>query len=75
MSERTMTFRAAGYTGPAGPARERPVITVVRVEEGPAHDVVHVWNRGGKAGTLTVDHGDGAVIAQRLFDGEPEVAP
>jgi len=42
------------------------VVTSVRVESGPGHDLVHVWNRGGKAGTLTVRKGDGEVVAARL---------
>lgn len=59
------------YDGPAGPTRERPVVTSVRVEEpGFSHDHIHIWNRGGKAGTLVVDKGDGLVIARRLFAGE-----
>lgn len=45
------------------------VITSVRVEEGPGHDHIHIWNRGGKAGTLTVTKGDGELIARRLFCG------
>ena len=45
-------------------------ITTVRVEKGPGHDYVHVWNRGGKAGTLTVTSGDGDLIARRLLPFE-----
>ena len=58
----------------AHPARDLPrtvrshlLITTVRVEEGPGHDYVHVWNRGGKAGTLTVAKGDGQAIARALL--------
>lgn len=52
----------------SGPHDERPIITTVRVEEGPGHDNVHVWNRGGKAGVLVVDKGDGHRIAERLME-------
>jgi len=41
-------------------------ISSVRLDEGPAHDIVHVWNRGGKAGELTVASGDGAAVAALL---------
>jgi hypothetical protein len=58
------------------PARDRPatirgkiLITTVRIDEGPGHDYVHVWNRGGKAGTLTVNKGDGWAVASRLLPG------
>ena len=44
------------------------LITSVRLEEGPGHDFVHVWNRGGKAGTLTVDKGDGMKFVDLLLD-------
>lgn len=48
------------------------MITSVRVEQGPGHDHVHVWNRGGKAGTLVVTSGDGYAIARLLLpNGEP----
>jgi hypothetical protein len=66
MSENTVEF--------AHPARDNPytvksdlLVTTVRVDEGPGHDVVHVWNRGGKAGTLTVTKGDGRAVAARLL--------
>jgi hypothetical protein len=56
------------------PARDLPttvrgdlLITTVRVAEGPGHDFVHVWNRGGKSGTLTVTKGDGRAVAARLL--------
>lgn len=48
------------------------LITTVRVEESPGHDHVHVWNRGGKSGVLTVNKGDGKSIARLLLPkGEP----
>jgi len=43
------------------------LITFVRVETIGGHDLVHVWNRGGKAGVLTVQAGDGAEVASRLM--------
>jgi len=42
------------------------LISSVRVEHGPGHDRVHVWNRGGKAGVLVVTKGDGDDVAERL---------
>ena len=59
------TIYAEGYD-----RAPRPVISSVRVERGPGHDLVHVWNRGGKAGTLTVDKGDGDAVARSLL---PEI--
>jgi hypothetical protein len=56
-----------GTPNTLGPTSERPIITTVRVEEGLGHDRVHVWNRGGKAGELVVDKGDGHRIAHRLL--------
>ncbi len=41
------------------------LISSTRVEEG-HHDRVTVWNRGANAGTLTVQRGDGAAIAELL---------
>ena len=46
----------------------KDLISSVRVELGPRHDRVHVWNRGGKAGVLVVDSGDGNEVADRLRD-------
>ncbi len=46
----------------------KDLISSVRVEHGPGHDRVHVWNRGGKAGVLVVTKGDGDDIAARLLD-------
>ncbi len=43
------------------------VVSSVRVEPGPRHDRVSVWNKGGLAGSLTVDAGDGEYIAARLL--------
>ena len=43
------------------------MVTTVRLEEGPGHDRVHIWNRGGKAGVLTVNVGDGIRCVWRLF--------
>lgn len=44
------------------------IITTVRVIPGAGHhDEVHVWNRGGKAGILIVEKGDGDTIARKLL--------
>lgn len=51
-------------------ARGDLLVTSVRIEHGPGHDEVHIWNRGGKAGTLTVKKGDGIEIARRLIGVE-----
>lgn len=65
-------WRPPGYVGPAGPPASRPVVSSVRIERGPGHDVVHVFNRGGKAGTLTVTKGDGdAILDLLLAEREP----
>ena len=67
----TTTYTPQGYAGPVGPLKDRPVVTSVRVCRAGGHDHVHVWNRGGKAGVLVVDAGDGERIALRLFGGQP----
>jgi hypothetical protein len=53
----------------------RKLVTSVRVEITGGHDVVHVWTRGGKAGVLTVDLGDGDPIAKRLMGYNVEDDP
>lgn len=42
------------------------IITSVKLECGETHDRVHVWNRGGKAGVLTVQKGDGPEVLRML---------
>ena len=49
----------------------KPLISSTRVEEGARHDRVHVWNRGGKAGVLVVESGDGHAVSARLLDRNP----
>lgn len=49
--------------GPRGPE----VVSLVRVEpSGGKHARLEVWNRGGKAGVLTVEEGDVAELVRRL---------
>ena len=59
-------FVVDSFDEPGHVAREH-LITSVQVEEGPSHDIVHVWNRGGKSGTLAVNKGDGFWVAERLL--------
>lgn len=47
------------------------IISSIRVYQGPGHDVLHIWNRGGKAGTLTVTLGDGMILAMKLIGPDP----
>lgn len=51
---------------PAG-VRSDILITSVRIEAGPGHDFLTVWNRGGNSGELTVNKGDGKTIARLLI--------
>ena len=44
------------------------IVSSIRLDEGPGHDHIHIWNRGGKCGVLTVTKGDGFEIVVRLFD-------
>lgn len=60
------TFAIDSCEAPGFVASEH-VVTRVRVEEGMRHDLVHIWNRGGKCGVLTIDKGDGEEIARRLL--------
>jgi hypothetical protein len=43
------------------------LITSIRLVEGPGHDTVTVWNRGGCSGSLTVNLGDGMTIVDCLL--------
>lgn len=43
------------------------LITSVTVNFGSSHDTVRVWNRGGLAGELNVNCGDGETLAKRLL--------
>ena len=72
----TISLRVKGYDGPAGPTRERPIISSVRIEKSPTHWHIDVWNRGGKAGTIRVDADDGPEVIRRLFGSdETEAQP
>jgi hypothetical protein len=46
--------------------KKNHIITSIRVDEDAGHDRITLWNRGGCAGTLTVDKGDGHTITRRL---------
>lgn len=48
-------------------AESGSVISSVRVEKNPRHWHLHIWNRGGKAGTLIVNAEDGPAIVDRLM--------
>lgn len=43
------------------------IISSIRLVEGPGHDHLHVWNHGGKAGTLVVNKGQGKLVADLLM--------
>lgn len=43
------------------------IISSVTVHYGPRHDRVRVWNRGALAGELTVECGDGWLVAYNLL--------
>jgi len=45
------------------------LVSSLRLEHGERYDYVHVWNRGARAGVLTVTRGDGVHVATRLADG------
>lgn len=49
------------------------LVTSVRVQTTPTHDLVTVWNRGGNAGTLTVQRHDGERVAARLLGDDAPV--
>jgi hypothetical protein len=56
-----------GDTGKgAGDVPSARVVSSVRVESAGTHERVSVWNRGGLAGVLVVEAGDGATIAAAL---------
>jgi len=43
-----------------------PLVSSVRIARGPCHDTISIWSRGGLAGKLVVDAGDGLEIARKL---------
>jgi len=57
------------HAGPVGPPSERPLVTSARLEEGPGHDRLTIWNRGGCAGTLVVNLGDGMRLLDLVLSG------
>jgi hypothetical protein len=70
-----------GSVWPAEPntleAELRPskvLVTTIRSEVIGAHAHVKVWVRGGLAGELVVDAGDGPRIASRLLPDDPDVS-
>lgn len=69
------TYRFPGWQGEAGCTKDglRPVVSTVRLDEGPGHDYLHIWNRSGKAGVLTVQKGDGEMIVALLLPNREEV--
>ena len=57
-----------------GPPSNAFIISSVRVyRDGGSHARIHVWNRGGKCGELTVNAKDAGEIAERLFGELPTV--
>ena len=48
---------------------DHPPKWTIRVESGPAHDQVHVWIDGKKAGTIVVDAGEGLEVERCLRAG------
>ncbi len=60
--------KAMGCTAPSGPPNGR-IVSSVRLEHEPSHDRLTVWNRGGQAGVLVVESGDGAAMGERLTGG------
>jgi len=49
----------------------RKTISSVRLEKTPGHDILHVWQRGGKCGSLTLDQGTGEAISELFIDSLP----
>lgn len=46
---------------------DKPLLTVKVEDRNPAHTRIKVWNRGGLAGTLTINTSDAAVVIGRLL--------
>lgn len=63
-SQVVLTFVAGGEG--RGHGRDS-VVSSVRLHLGNVHDIVQFWNRGGLAGSFTVNAGDGRRIADRLL--------
>lgn len=61
---------AAEFTDLTDKPESRALISSVRVFRSPAHWEFHIWNRGGKAGVLTVDEKDGQALLDRLIPPE-----
>ena len=48
------------------------LVSSVRLIQGPGHERIQVWNRGGHAGELVVKVGDGLALVERLAPGAVE---
>lgn len=54
---------AKGWEGPS----PRPLVSSLRIEKNDRHWHIHIWNRGGKAGTICVNAADGPMFVDRLL--------
>jgi hypothetical protein len=52
----------------------RALVSSVRVSKQGAHEVLKVWSRGGYAGELVVNEGDGGQIASSLVSVDEDGA-
>jgi len=46
----------------------KELISSIRIDRGPRHARISVWNRGGLAGVLTVNDEDADEIGRKLTD-------
>lgn len=62
-----MSTKKVVWPGDSGARpKSEQIITSVRVEEGPGHDTLTVWNRGACTGHLVFKKGDGLPVALML---------
>jgi hypothetical protein len=65
MPRRTV-YKAKNLDAP-DTVRSHVVVTTCVLEENAGHDLLAVFNRGGRSGQLVVQKGDGALLADRLM--------
>ena len=53
--------------------RPDELISSIRIEMNDVHWRIHIWNKGGKAGTICVNATDGPEITKRLQGDNPFV--
>jgi len=49
-----------------GTPRDALLLSSLRIWRGPSRELVRLWSRGAFVGSLIMNHGDGALLAEQL---------